>query len=342
MSLKNLSVKIKIPKQIIEKFKNKKLKKIYKKFEQSLKINDNFAVAVSGGPDSLAMAFLSKVYSIKKNLKAKFYIVDHKLRNESTNEANQVKKVLKKYDISCKILTWRGKKPNSNIQSLARKKRYELLFHECKKNKINNILLGHHYDDLLENFFIRILRGSGLKGLVSLDEKTKIGNKNILRPLLYSTKEDLLFVSKLVFNFYVVDPTNFDEKFQRIRIRKMIKFLENNGLDMKKFLKTIGNLKTSNSIVDFYVTRNLKVNSYFNFKKDKIILSSEFFLNPSEVVFRSLSDIIKIVGKKHYSVRGRKLDYLIKKVQKSSNLKVTLGGCIIEKVNQTVIISKEH
>ena len=111
---------------------------------------------------------------------------------------------------------------------------------------------------------------------------------------------------------------------------------------MKKFLKTIRNLKTYNSIVDFYVTRNLKVNSYFNFKKDKIILSSEFFLNPSEVVFRSLSDIIKIVGKKHYSVRGRKLDYLIKKVQKSSNLKVTLGGCIIEKVNQTVIISKEH
>ena len=201
----------------------------------------------------------------------------------------------------------------------------------------NNCFVGHGV-----MFTNDLFKTGKLGGGVKNWKKTKIGNKNILRPLLYSTKEDLLFVSKLVFNFYVVDPTNFDEKFQRIRIRKMIKFLENNGLDMKKFLKTIGNLKTSNSIVDFYVTRNLKVNSYFNFKKDKIILSSEFFLNPSEVVFRSLSDIIKIVGKKHYSVRGRKLDYLIKKVQKSSNLKVTLGGCIIEKVNQTVIISKEH
>ena len=66
-----------------------------------------------------------------------------------------------------------GKKPTKNIQSIARKKRYELLFSSCKKFKINNILIGHHQDDLFENFFIRILRGSGLKGLVSFDKKTK-------------------------------------------------------------------------------------------------------------------------------------------------------------------------
>ena len=50
--------------------------------KKSLKINENFIVAVSGGPDSLALAFLAKIYSIKNNLKSKFLIVDHKLRNE--------------------------------------------------------------------------------------------------------------------------------------------------------------------------------------------------------------------------------------------------------------------
>ena len=72
-----------------------------------------------------------------------------------------------------KILTWNGRKPTNNIQSVARDKRYGLLIKECKKFKINNILLGHHLGDVFENFFIRILRGSGLNGLISLDKKTK-------------------------------------------------------------------------------------------------------------------------------------------------------------------------
>ena len=59
----------------------------------------------------------------------------------------------------------------------------------CKKLKIDNILLGHHLDDLFENFFIRLLRGSGLKGLVSLDKKTMINNVNILRPFLHQKKK---------------------------------------------------------------------------------------------------------------------------------------------------------
>ena len=96
MSHKNLNVKIKIPKLLKDKLKNKIISNIYKRFEKSLNIKDNFAVAVSGGPDSLALAFLSKIYSIKKNLSIKFFIVDHKLRPESTKEAKTVYKLLKK------------------------------------------------------------------------------------------------------------------------------------------------------------------------------------------------------------------------------------------------------
>ena len=82
------------------------------------------------------------------------------------------------------ILTWVGKKPKSNIQSIARDKRYTLMIKKAKKFKINNILLGHHKDDLIENFFIRILRGSGLNGMVSFDQRTNLQNINLIRPLL--------------------------------------------------------------------------------------------------------------------------------------------------------------
>ena len=70
--------------------------RIYKKFEHSLDIDERFAVAVSGGPDSLALAFLSKIYAIKRSLISKFYIVDHKLRPESTKEAKFILNLLKK------------------------------------------------------------------------------------------------------------------------------------------------------------------------------------------------------------------------------------------------------
>ena len=66
MSLKNLSAKNKIPKLLINKLNNKRIRKIYQNFENSLNVNEDFAVAVSGGPDSLALAFLAKIYSIKK------------------------------------------------------------------------------------------------------------------------------------------------------------------------------------------------------------------------------------------------------------------------------------
>ena len=157
-----MSAKIKIPKIFKDKLKNKRINLIYKRFEKSLNINENFGVAVSGGPDSLSLAFLAKIYSIKKKLTPKFFIVDHKLRSESTKEAKVVKQLLKRFLIVSEILTWKGRKPLKNIQSLARIKRYELIYKRCDKYKIRNILIGHHQDDLFENFFIRILRGLSL------------------------------------------------------------------------------------------------------------------------------------------------------------------------------------
>jgi len=342
MSLKNLNVAIKIPKLLEDSLKNQKINKIYKSFEKSLNINENFIVGVSGGPDSLALAFLAKIFSIKKRLKVKFFIVNHKLRSNSTVEAKIVKKILKKQMINSQILTWHGKKPTKNIQSLARKKRYELLFAESDKFKTNNILLGHHQNDLFENFFIRILRGSGLKGLISLDKKSKIGNKNLLRPLINHKKEDLIFLTKKVFDFYVNDPSNKDQKYQRIRIRSLIKELQLDGLDRKKFNNTIKNLKHSNNVIDFYVGYNLKNNSFFSTQNKKLMLNKEFFEQPYEIIFRSLSESIRFIGKKYYPVRGRKLEKVILDIKKDKLFRLTLGGCVIEKVNQTVIISKEH
>tara|TARA_Y100000591_G_C21735219_1_gene646253 strand:- start:110 stop:1138 length:1029 start_codon:yes stop_codon:yes gene_type:complete len=342
MSLKNSSAKIKIPKLFKIKLENKKIAQIYNKFEKSLDISEGFAVAVSGGPDSLALAFLSKIYSLKRQIKAKFFIVDHKLRPESSKEARTVKHLLKKRLINSEILTWRGKKPLSNIQSKARAKRYELLLKKCEKFKINNILIGHHQDDLIENFFLRMLRGSGLKGLVSLDKITNFKNKKLLRPLLHQKKSDLYYISKNVFNFYVQDPTNSNEKYQRIRVRKLIEELRKEGLDKNKFFKTVKNLRYSNNVVNFYVNKNLQNNTSFSKKNNRLVLSGKFFQQPYEIILRALSESIKLIGSGYYPARGKKIDRIISQYEKKQSFRVTLGGCILEKVNQTLIISKEY
>ena len=92
MSQKNLSASKKTHKFLIDKLKDNRTLQIYKKFERELIINKDFIVAVSGDPDSLALSFLAKIYSIKKSLNVKYFIVDHKLRKESTLETRIVQR----------------------------------------------------------------------------------------------------------------------------------------------------------------------------------------------------------------------------------------------------------
>ena len=343
MNLKNLSVKNKIHKRIFNYLNNKKILETFKEFENSVKIKENLAVAVSGGPDSLTLAFLAKCYALKHKINIKCFIVDHKLRKESSTEAKTIKKILKKININCEILIWRGKKPSKNIQSLAREKRYSLLVDQCKKHNIKNLLLGHHLDDLSENFLIRIVRGSGLNGLVSLNKKAKYRNQNlnIIRPLLDLEKKILVYVAKEVFSFFINDPSNSNENFTRTRIRHLLLGLEKEGFDKKKLILTINNLKDADRSIRFYVDKNLKNNAIFVKSKNNYILSQIFFEQSHEVVFRSLTKIIQIQGTKHYPARGKNINNLIKKIYTKSFSKVTLGGCFIEMVNDSIIISKE-
>ena len=94
MNLKNLSAQNKTHKKILKYLNTKKISKVFKEFSSSLIIKEDLAVAVSGGPDSLALAYLTKCYSIKNKIKVKYFIVDHKLRKESSLEAETVKNIL--------------------------------------------------------------------------------------------------------------------------------------------------------------------------------------------------------------------------------------------------------
>ncbi len=349
MKKKNLSAKKKIHNFYIKKLNEPRIRRIYLNFKKKLSNynHNNFCVSVSGGADSLALSFLAKCYSIENNNKIYFFIVDHKLRKNSTLEARTVKRKLNSFDIKTDILTVRKVKKTSNLQSFARENRYRLIIKRCLNKKIDTILTAHHKDDLFENFFIRLLRGSGLRGLSSfgnVESKIKYDDKVfIFRPLLDVSKNDLNYITKNTFNFKIDDPSNYNLNFLRVKVRSLISKLEDDGLTFNKFKKTLNNLNKSNFAIDYYVKKNINDNSnYITFSKT-IILNENFLKQPDEVVFRSFSEVIQKMGKKSSYSRGVKVENLINFIRSSkSNKKKTLSGCIIQKIDKSVIIYPEN
>ena len=238
---------------------------------------------------------------------------------------------------------WNGKKPKSNIQSIARNKRYNLINKECLKDRVNFILIAHHLDDLYENFIIRLLRGSGLKGLVSFSQiVTNYNDKlKILRPLINLKKNELDYVTKKVFKFKFEDPSNKNTNFKRVRIRNLVNNFKSEGLNFEKLRLTINNLEDSNFTINYYVDENIKNNSKYFKNKKYYILNSNFFNQPHEIIFRSLVKLFKDIGNKYYPPRGKSINLLLSKFERGKIEKINISGCILEKINNSFVIYEE-
>tara|TARA_B100001123_G_scaffold308721_1_gene345019 strand:- start:808 stop:1878 length:1071 start_codon:yes stop_codon:yes gene_type:complete len=344
MKRKNLIVRKKV-KEIKLLFKDPKILNFYTKFKsivfKSIK-NKNFALAVSGGADSLCLAYFAKMYSIEFNNKIHVLIVNHKIRKESDIEALKVKKILFKKKISSKILEWKGKIPKKNIQKNARDIRYTLISNYCVKWKIKHLITAHHGDDQIENFFIRLLRGSGLTGLSSMSEKVKYSkNLKIIRPFLEFEKKDLKYVTLNYFKTYIKDPSNKNEKFLRVRIRKYKKNMEKEGLDTRKIIKTVDNLLSADQALNFYKNQALQKHVSF-ISKGKCLVNKKIFSDEAgEIIFKSFSDILSLISGKYYPPRSKKVISLIDRLKSNKFIKSTLGGCIVEEKDNFILISKE-
>ena len=196
---------------------------------------------------------------------------------------------------------------------------------------------------MIENFFIRMLRGSGLKGLVSFDKNVSDYNDiKIVRPFLSISKKELVNINKKTFGFFVDDPSNNNDKYLRSRIRKLLRNLDKEGLNFDKFYLTLKNLSKSNQVIEFFVQKNVVENSKYFQKDKKIILNQFFFKNPDEIILRSFMQVIHHISKKKNYPRGKKVLGLLDSLKFSSkNVKLTLSGCIIEKISDSVIIYPE-
>ena len=324
---------------------DKKINQIYFRFRETISSfvgKEKFAIAVSGGSDSLALSVLAKLYSLENDNDFMALIIDHKLRKESADEAKQTYKNLTQNKIKAKILTYRGEKFSSNIQKKARDLRYDLFEKYCTKNKIKFLILAHHQDDLIENFYIRLIRGSGIKGLTSLKNVFEYSkNFHLLRPLLNFNKEELLNITKKSYSSWVEDRSNKNDKFLRVRIRKMQYKLQKEGFDPKRIIKTIENLNTAKDSLEFYIFKSEK--KYLKFYKEGYAkLKSSIFNNEAqEVIFRVIIKAIHFVSGEYYPPRSDSLKTLMKNLSTKSFKSSTLGGCLIKKDKSIISFFRE-
>ena len=313
-----------------------KVKSILKKYKN----NNTFVVAVSGGSDSLALVSIIKNLMQENKYKFFFAIVDHNLRKNSAAEALGVKRLLSKYDINLTILK-NKKKIDKNIQKNAREIRYNLLEKFCKKKKAKSLIVAHHQDDQVETFLMRLSRGSGVEGLSSMNEiATLKQGTSLIRPLLDFKKNELISITKHTFNKFFKDPSNKNRKFLRTNIRELKKNLEKKGIGFEKIVRSIKNIASTKEAINFYVERSIK--KYITFKGKLTILNLEKFRQePKEIKFKIVNKIIKKTTNSYYPPRSKKVLNLIDGFQRNRIKKLTLGGCIFERKNRFLFVSKE-
>lgn len=177
------------------------------------------AVAVSGGPDSLALAILADRWSHERRGRIRALTVDHGLRPESGGEIRLLQGWLSARAIRHEVLAWSGEKPTSGIQEAAREARYRLLNGWCRENGCLHLLIAHHREDQIETHLIRRRARSGPDGLAGMSAIRELPDCRLLRPLLGVSKARLLAFLHAERQPFITDPSNRDPAFERSLLR---------------------------------------------------------------------------------------------------------------------------
>ncbi len=177
------------------------------------------AVAVSGGPDSLALTIVADRWTRRRGGRIAALIVDHRLRPESAAEVEKVARWLDARGIAHAVLVWDGDKPATGIQEAARAARYRLLAEWCVSHGCLHLMTAHHREDQAETYLIRRRAGSGLDGLAGMAAVRELRGVRLVRPLLGVAKARLAALLDSERQAYLSDPSNRNQAFERARLR---------------------------------------------------------------------------------------------------------------------------
>ena len=212
-------------------------------------LDRRIGIAVSGGPDSLALLLLA---SASRTGLVEAATVDHGLREGSRAEAEAVAELCGKLSVPHAILTagWK-ERPASAIQERARRERYRLLGYWAEEHGLDSILTAHHADDQAETMLMRLVRGAGVRGLAGMRRRSTAPGTNIalLRPLLGWRRSELAEVCSAASVTPAADPSNEDTRYERVRVRRAL--ADSDWIDPAAVARSAANLADAEAALDW-------------------------------------------------------------------------------------------
>jgi tRNA(Ile)-lysidine synthase len=212
-------------------------------------------LAVSGGPDSVALMWLVARWrsTLARGPRLFAVTVDHGLRPEAAREAREVKRLARTLDVPHRTLRWRGAKPHTGVPAAAREARYRLLAKAARAAGATHILTAHTRDDQAETLVMRMMRGSGIAGLSAMARESERDGVQLARPFLNISKSRLVTTLKKAKVDFTDDPTNRDTNFTRPRLRALMPRLAAEGGDSRNLARLASRLARANAAVEVLV-----------------------------------------------------------------------------------------
>lgn len=307
------------------------------------------AVGVSGGGDSMALSRLLSEWSEScQGPEIHVLSVDHGLRPEAADEVKQVEAWVSQWPhVIHRGLVWDGDKPDSKIQELARRARYDLMATYCKENGIRFLFLAHHANDQAETVLIRLIKGSGLDGLSGI-HPIQVFNEDLclVRPLLFASHEQLLSFCKDRKISWIEDPSNVSDHYLRPRLRKIWSLLEEEGLSTKRLEKLAVRMARARVVLD-KETELLWQDLLVSCDEERVVFKLNSLKKTSEellirLFLKAFSFLVQSDG---YGPRLERVESVVKRFTDTNRFKtLTLGGCLFKEQRKDglFIIELEH
>jgi tRNA(Ile)-lysidine synthase len=299
----------------------------------ALKDERRFALAVSGGSDSMAMLHLATLAL------QSFCVltVDHGLRAESAAEAQQVAVWCEALGIEHHILQWEGDKPKTGLQAKARKARYDLMTDWCKAHDIGWLLTAHTLDDQAETVVMRQARTNTDESLAAIWQCRDWNGVKIHRPLLDYRRADLHQHLLGVGQPWIEDPSNWDERFERVRVRKSLVNSDERILELAQIARDAGKASRILSAS----ARDWLMNHLEVFPEGYGIVRRGPFLDCDPHLQRRLvQDLIMLFGGET-PVDPSECGSVASWIERGGGSRRTLGGAIVASRKDNIVFGRE-
>ncbi|MFM9847096.1 MAG: tRNA lysidine(34) synthetase TilS [Hyphomicrobiaceae bacterium] len=315
------------------------------------------ALAVSGGPDSMALMHLVAAWIAEPGTAQRqgmgpvpliVLTVDHKLRPQSAEEAAWVKGEATRLGLPHETLAWEGPKPSSAVQAAARAARYGLiddfLERELREGRVpakRRIAVAHHEDDQAETVLMRLARGSGLDGLSGMRDEEHMpsaggsGGCTIVRPLLRTSKARLMATLDAAGRSWKDDPSNRASGFERVRVRQALETLRGLGIGSAEIGRSAWRLSRARRAVlagaEAAAFRTVKLHRGLFAEIDAAHLAEL----PDEYAVRILAHLLRMFGGSAPPARLSQIEQLAARIIAPAGTAAdqsraeTLGGCRI-------------